>query len=243
MISIVIISVVFSWLVLAVIYTARQTTSTQPALHLFQDMDKQPRFGPQGYTALFQDRRQMRPPVPGTVARGQLRLDDHYYRGFELREDAQSGQVQTVYFHGFPSKLDITDRLMFTGRQAYDNYCYPCHGKDGYGGGPVDIRAQSLMALDPMANSWVQAQNINNRNEDGTLVYGPLHYPEGKMYDTIVNGRGNMAGYGHMLSVEQRWAIVVYVQALQMSQVGRDAFERELRAAALERSDATTTTP
>jgi len=77
----VVVVVVLSWLPLAVIMRARHTTSTKPRIHIVQDMDNQPKIKAQARNRLFADRRGMRPPVPGTVVRGELREDDGLYRG------------------------------------------------------------------------------------------------------------------------------------------------------------------
>jgi mono/diheme cytochrome c family protein len=53
---------------------------------------------------------------------------------------------------------------------------------------------------------------------DGGLEYGPENYPDGRMFNTITHGIRSMAGYERQISVEDRWAIVMYVRALQLSQ-------------------------
>ena len=45
--------------------------------------------------------------------------------------------------------------------------------------------------------------------------------PDGQLYYTITNGKGNMGAYGPNISIEDRWAIVAYVRALQRSQSGK----------------------
>lgn len=226
-VAILVIGVVASWLPLAVTFWGRNALSDKPRVHLIQDMDNQPRFEAQGYTVLFKDRRQMRPPVLGTVAQGGLQLDDHLYRGFSQKTDANTGEVETVYFNGLPKQLKVDDRLMKLGEKKYNTYCFVCHGMTGAGDGPVNTRAMELANLAASsgsgAASWVTAKNINEQL-DGALIYGPAAYPDGKMYNTINVGKGNMAGYGHQLTVEERWAIVLYVRALQLSQVGETVY-------------------
>jgi len=62
--------VVLSWVPLALIIRARVTTSPQPRIHIIPDMDNQPKFKAQSRNPMFADRRAMRPPVAGAVARG-----------------------------------------------------------------------------------------------------------------------------------------------------------------------------
>lgn len=223
LVAIIVIGVVASWVPLAVTFWGRNALSPEPRVHLIQDMDNQPRFEAQGYTVLFNDRRQMRPPVPGTVRQGGLQLDDHMYRGFEQKTNSETGEIETVYFSGLPKQIEPTERLMKLGEKKYNTYCFVCHGMTGAGDGPVNTRAVELATLDSNANSWVTAKNLNEQL-DGALIYGPAAYPDGQLYNTINVGKGNMAGYGHQLTVEERWAIVFYMRALQLSQVGETVY-------------------
>src|SRR5882672_7535599 len=59
----------------------RGCTSGQPPIHINPSMDDQPKLLPQSDSAFFYDGSGMRPPVEGTVARGELREDDAYFRG------------------------------------------------------------------------------------------------------------------------------------------------------------------
>src|SRR5688500_9043929 len=91
MIAAFLIFVVVSWLPLVVAARRRVSTSEAPQIHLIQDMDNQPRYRGQQASAVFADGRTVRPPIAGTVARGELELDDHLYRGFTRGGD---GTVQ-----------------------------------------------------------------------------------------------------------------------------------------------------
>ena len=62
--------VVLSWVPLALIMRARVTTSAKPRIHIVPDMDNQPKYKAQSRNPMFADRRAMRPPVAGAVARG-----------------------------------------------------------------------------------------------------------------------------------------------------------------------------
>jgi mono/diheme cytochrome c family protein len=90
-----------------------------------QDMHDQPKGKPQSKSAFFVDGRTGRLPVEGTVARGDLREDDHLYRG----------KVNGVFATTFPFKIDAA--LMARGRERYAIYCSPCHGQTGLGNGMV----------------------------------------------------------------------------------------------------------
>ena len=90
-----------------------------------QDMHDQPRHEPLEATTFFEDRRASRPPIEGTVARGQLRTDDHLY----------TGRVHGKLVDAFP--FSVTEDLMHRGRERFGVYCMPCHDATGSGNGIV----------------------------------------------------------------------------------------------------------
>jgi mono/diheme cytochrome c family protein len=189
----VVVTVVLSWVPLALIARARQVKSAKPRIQVVPDMDNQPKFGPQSRNRLFADRRAMRPPVEGTVARGALREDDGLYRG------AAGG----VWIEQMP--VPLTDQLLRRGRERYDIYCSPCHGLSGYGDGMIAKRADALQE-----GTWTPPASSHSE-----LVRGR---PVGHLYNTITNGIRNMPAYGPQITVEDRWAVVAYLRALQRSQ-------------------------
>ena len=89
------------------------------------DMHLQPKYLPYAQTDFFGDGRSERQPVPGTVARGQLRVDELFYTGRE------NGVV--VDKIPFP----ITRADLERGRERYDIYCTPCHDYTGSGRGMI----------------------------------------------------------------------------------------------------------
>ena len=89
------------------------------------DMHEQPKYLPYQPTTFFDDGRSERPVVPGTVARGQLRLDELLYTGKE----------NGVLSNRFP--FPITREDLERGRQRYNIYCTPCHDYAGSGQGIV----------------------------------------------------------------------------------------------------------
>ena len=107
--------------------------------------------------------------------------------------------------NAFP--LPLTIELLKRGEDRYDIFCSPCHGLQGDGQGMVTLRG---MKHPP---SYHQDRL---RNE-----------PNGYIYDVIANGFGAMNGYSAQLSPQDRWAIVAYVRALQVS---RNAHAAELPA-------------
>jgi mono/diheme cytochrome c family protein len=205
LVAVMLVAIVVSWLPLVVAARRRVSTTPNPPFHLFLDMDKQPRYKAQRPNPLFADGRAERPPIPGTVARGRLLEDDQYYRGYALAAGAQGAEANVEFFTGYPQQVQISEALLWRGQQQYATYCAPCHGIDGYGNGPVNARAVELQ--EPR---WVPAASLQT-----DLVRGR---PEGHIFNTITNGIRNMPPHGHMITVDDRWAIVAYLRALQLSQ-------------------------
>ena len=189
----VVILVVASFIPIALIMRARVTTSEQPRIHIIPDMDNQPKYKAQSRNPLFADRRAMRPPVEGTVARGTT-----------LGNSAlASGKIGEEWVEAFPVPVDKA--LIQRGRARYDIYCSPCHGLAGAGDGMVAKRADELME-----GTWTPPTSFHT-----DLI---RQRPVGHIYNTISNGIRNMPAYGPQIPVEDRWAVVAYVRALQRSQ-------------------------
>ena len=90
-----------------------------------QDMHVQPRYEPLGPSKFFNDGRAARPPVPGTIARGHLRINEHLY----------TGKINGVPVDAFP--FPITRHDLDRGRERYNIYCAPCHDFTGNGRGTI----------------------------------------------------------------------------------------------------------
>ena len=201
-IAIGLILIVASWLPLVLFARARVKRSEEPRILLVQDMGSQPKYREQQTNDLFADNRADRPHVAGTVARGELQEDDHYYRGYSMTVGAD-GKNQVKFFDGFPQQVTVDDRLLERGRDRFNIYCTACHGYDGYARGSVEVRSEHIG--NPL--------NAKSLHED--LVRGR---PDGHLFNTITNGIRNMPSYSSQIPVEDRWAIVAYVRALQLSQ-------------------------
>jgi mono/diheme cytochrome c family protein len=134
----------------------------------------------------------MRPPVEGAIARGDLQADDHLVRGV----------VEGQWAEGFP--MTVTEAVMQRGRERYDVYCATCHGLSGDGDGMTTLRAQKRQ--EP---TWIPPVSLHSE----VVVQQPV----GRIYNTITNGIRSMPAYAAQISVEDRWAIVAYVRALQRS--------------------------
>jgi mono/diheme cytochrome c family protein len=177
---------------LAFIARARVTTSTQPRIQIVPDMDNQPRFKSQQVNPLFPDGRELRAPVAGSVAFGELDADDQLNRGL-------SGGDWTTSF-----PLPLTSAFLKRGQERFDIYCAVCHGFGGAGDGTVSRSADQLAE-----GTWIPPLDLTS---------APVRErPVGHIFNTITNGIRNMPAYGPQIPVEDRWAIVAYVRALQRS--------------------------
>jgi mono/diheme cytochrome c family protein len=220
MVAIALIGVVATWLPLAIIARARVSTSADPRIQLLQDMAKEPKLQEQMTFSLFADDRAMRPKVPGTVAFHTLETNDDYYHGFVRRNDG-SGKWTVIFATALPEDLAGTPHkmhdLLDRGRDRFNIYCYVCHGYDGSGHGPVNQRALELKSIDtdplhPIGVNWTPAAQLYS----DTIRAQPV----GKIFNTITNGIRSMPAYGPQIPVNDRWAIVAYVRAIQLSQGG-----------------------
>lgn len=164
--------------------------SELPPVHVFIDMDQQQRFDAQERNDFFADHRAMRPPVEGTVAQGYLKDDDHFYRGRGL-----DGRLSD----DLPAQLELDADLLERGQQRYDIYCAPCHDQAGRGKGPATSRGGGFK---------VQPASFHQER----LLPMPLGY----YFDVISNGKGTMSSYAAQIPEADRWAIAVWVRALQL---------------------------
>ena len=222
------------------IFRAAGMTNRAPRMHIIPDMDWQDKNKTQTESPivdgrfLFDHERVMREPIPGTVARGQLQFDSQYFQGIQpgttavtatvtgnVRtslqnqdpQDAAKGAVKPPadappepnWVTTFPEQVAVNLDLLKRGQQRFEIYCTPCHGYSGNGDGLVNQRALSLAATGNAA--WTTAKSLH----DPEVKKNPV----GRIFDTISNGRNSMGPYKDQIPVEDRWAIVAYVKALQ----------------------------
>jgi mono/diheme cytochrome c family protein len=193
-------STAFALIPFAIAAKARTSKSSEPHIHIFPDMDFQPKYKSDTANDMFPDGRANRGEIVGTIARGSLNADDLFFRGLE------NGQWTT----SFPTQIDITPELLKRGQNRFNIYCTPCHGYDGHGDGMVGQRLKAQGAL------W-QARNLTEAPVNGKGGVA-MKMPNGQLFNTISNGYNTMQGYAAQIPVADRWAIVLYVRALQRSQ-------------------------
>ena len=151
-----------------------------------QDMHDQPKFTPLRESAFFGDVRSARPLVAGTVAQGHLHEDAFLETGKSGSGDASA----------FPFAVDRD--LMARGRERFDIFCAPCHGRTGAGDGMVVRRGYRRPPS----------------YHDDRLRQAPV----GHFIDVMANGFGAMPDYAEQVGARDRWAIAAYIRALQLSE-------------------------
>lgn len=119
--------------------------------------------------------------------------------GFIEKEVFYTGLIGGRHVRKAPVSVD--EKLLNRGQERFNIYCAVCHAKTGNGGTPVIQRGY----LPPPKLS------------DSRLL--TVH--DGYLFDVITNGVRSMPGYKSQVSVEDRWAIVVYIRALQKMYFGR----------------------
>lgn len=207
LVALLIVSATATLLPLAAIARARFNTSEQPRIHIFQDMGNQPKHIPQTASVVFADGRAARPEIDGTIERSAVIDDPHYTQGY-----ARDPQGNLTFFKGFPSRVKVDQALILRGQNRYNIYCSTCHGLGGLGDGMVHERATALQSAGgaiSLGTSWTPPANLTDATR--------REREDGHLFNTITNGIRNMGGLGHQINVDDRWAIVAYLRALQTS--------------------------
>ena len=171
-----------------------------------KDMYVQPKLGPDRASPLFADGKGSRPPPPGSVAlaSGDLALASGGRHG----RDDLAARDAALAASAAPA-VDLA--LLQRGQWRYDIFCAPCHSALGDGDGMVARRGF------PHPPTFHQA-----RLRDA---------PDRHFFDVISQGYGDMPSYADRLTPPDRWAVVAYVRALQLSQAARvEALSPELQA-------------
>lgn len=173
------------------------------------DMQDQPRYKAYKKSDFFADGRSSRDFPAGTVARGNLRSDHALFTGKKENADPNATVTTTTDASGntlvtsFPNDIEefplpVTKEMLDRGQQRFDVFCGVCHGPLGSGDGMVVRRGF------PKPPTY----------HDDRLRNAPV----GHFFDVITNGQGRMASYASQIPVADRWAIVMYIRALQRSQ-------------------------
>lgn len=208
-----------------------------------RDMQDQPKMKPFRSSTFFRDGLSARPPIEGTVARGFLKEDTEFFTGKRAGKSAATTsanaslapaesparQQPTATSAGAPLQgaaaypddveifpITITKEVVTRGKERYEIFCSACHGLTGTGDGMIVRRG------------FRRAASFN----DDRLRQAPV----GHFFDAITNGWGAMPSYAPQIPPEDRWAIIAYIRALQMSQQNQTQNGQATPAAATTRA-------
>jgi mono/diheme cytochrome c family protein len=175
--------------------------SRRPPVELFPDMNRQLRLRPQQPNGFFVNGVSSQLPPPGAIARGTplQTVGGPVYP----YEDApvNTGRVTGTTNFVETNPLSVTGGLLRRGRERYDIYCASCHGAVGDGNGIL----KKTGAMPAVASL-----------DDKRIV----EMADGEIFSTITGGKNLMAAYGPIVPVEDRWAVIAYLRALQLSRLG-----------------------
>ena len=192
---------------LAAVAGFRGQKSGKTPIEIFPDMDHQPKVKAQVPSNFYADDRGNRIPVSGTVPLGYempLSAENPFpnqgkYRNVRFSAGTDylnTGRFGDQWVTGIP--LPVTAELMQRGRERYTIYCAVCHGDSGGGNGVAG--QYGLVGI---------ASYHQDRLRD---------MADGEIYNTIAYGKNSMLGYAANIPLNDRWAIVAYLRALQMAQ-------------------------
>lgn len=167
----------------------------------YQAMANQPRYEPYEPSSFFSNGMSAQPLVPGTVPRGSLEPGAQggaaqATGGQSTGGETAGGQTNTSFTDTFP--FPITAEAMARGQERFNIYCQPCHDAAGTGAGIVVRRGYS-------APPSLHDERLRTA-------------PAGYFYAVITNGLGAMPSYAEQIPPRDRWVIVAYIRALQLSQ-------------------------
>ncbi|MDD4890674.1 MAG: cytochrome c [Phycisphaerae bacterium] len=163
-----------------------------PFVEWLNDMAAQPKGKTQStFGRTFGEKRLVdRDPPAGAVPRDYYRYEFDYL-GNELAEAQWAGKR-----HANPVPLTVAN--VQRGRSQFDIYCIVCHGPRGEGNGPVTG-----------ANRFPAPPTLHTDQARG--------YADGTIFHIITKGTPKMPSYRDKLSPEDRWKVIYYVRALQLS--------------------------
>jgi len=167
-----------------------------PYLEILNDMAVQPKGKAQGKYGWFTDHHLIveRPPVPGTIPMG--------YEAYPYPKDEEAntkfaemaGRTMRSIYAG---ATEVERRAgVERGREIFETICFTCHGDQADGDGPVV--GPDLFPAPPTLHSK-----------------GAREFADGHIYHVITRGQKKMPSYADVLDPDERWAVILYVRALQ----------------------------
>jgi mono/diheme cytochrome c family protein len=173
----------------------------KPPLYIFPDMERQPKLRPETANAFFANGMSARLPVPGTIARSQpIQVGDKTVYAWQDTPVTTGLVMGTTNFVEL-NPLPVTEELLHRGEHVFNITCAACHSKLGDGKGvPNRIGAMAVVA------------NLHDKRI--------VELTDGELFNTVSYGKTLMQGYAGTLPIEDRWAAIAYLRALQLSRLG-----------------------
>lgn len=175
--------------------------SRKPPFELFPDMDRQAKLRPQEPNHFFANGVSSQLAPAGTVARSQplqtLNGEVYTFEDSPVNTGCVVGTTNFVETNPLP----VNEALLARGRDRFDIYCAPCHGRLGDGNGIT----KKIGVMAAVANL-----------HDKRIV----ELTDGEIFNTITHGKSTMGAVGPLLPTPDRWAVVAYLRALQLSWLG-----------------------
>lgn len=161
-------------------------------------LNTQPRIGrPDSASTFFTDGQSNRPMESGTIAHGQLADETPRI----------TGKSNDEHVREIPSP--ITEAMLLRGQERFNINCAQCHDRTGSGSGKVVLRG----LIKPPSYHTDDSRGLKLRGQKVKLA----DVPAGYIFDVITNGFGAMASHGDIVTVDDRWAIIAYIRALQLT--------------------------
>ncbi len=186
--------------------------SRKPPLEVFPDMDRQAKLRPEHPFDFFTNGLTSQLPPAGTVVRSTpVQTADgpvYSYQDAPFNTGRVTGTTNFVAFN----QLVVNAALLQHGRQQFDIYCAPCHGALGDGNG-ITKKIGVMPAVISLHDQRI------------------IGMTDGEIFNTITHGKGLMGAYGPLVATQDRWALIAYTRALQLSWLGSpDELTAEQRA-------------
>jgi len=190
----------------------RGTHFRKPPLYIFPDMEFQPKLRPQKPNGFFANGISSQPPVPGTIAQTlpiQTPVGPVYaFEDAPVNTGRVSGTTNFVEVNPLPINAEFLKR----GQHHYTISCSPCHGQLADGNG-----------ITKKIGAMLVVANLHDRRI--------VEMTDGELFHVVSNGRNQMSAYASTVTIEDRWATIAYLRALQLARLGAaDDVPQELRS-------------
>jgi cytochrome c5 len=196
------------------VFGFRGQKSTGAPLEVFPDMVRQMKVRAQAPLKFFADGRGPRMPIAGTVPMGyEMPLpktiatpttavpvpQPRSHLSFSASTDYHdTGKMGANWGTGIP--MEVTPDLLRRGQQRFNITCAMCHGAAAMGNGIT--KQYGLTTVVSLQDDRIRKM------------------ADGEIFNTITNGKNTMMAYGPTIVVDDRWAVIDYLRALQRSHAG-----------------------